>query len=382
MEFDKKQVEMGMDVEKEHAPTVERIRESLSENLDIPDKEIFRMIAEDHLREMPDYYTRLKRMEEEGKGEKKAALRRRGYGDDADARKNTDELYSRLGGETMVIIRDKGSFEKAGDLLTFSSGGVVPEYISDSGSYAAMIHEAGDPDSWEAVGLQLDEDAYMNQKREGPVGEDQWQLYFLLQELERGAYRFVENHDRNVRWLKRFIEDIDYEEEEEDYDEDEDEDAVEGSLRRRAEEAGRIDPQGLRKAGGGKFDYVLDELVYAMSLDGGPDEQVGDAQGPTGWAGLMRGLTVQEFEERAAELGAGQLTEGEKALIEAKPSAIIMENDQGFVAVDFLTADEAEKEWAALEAEDEELRGEEELGEWAEGRIAGCARGREPSGSR
>lgn len=47
--FDEKQLRMGIDVEKEHT--------------DVP--EVAKAIAKDHLSEIPDYYTRLLRMESE-----------------------------------------------------------------------------------------------------------------------------------------------------------------------------------------------------------------------------------------------------------------------------------------------------------------------------
>ena len=50
-DVDQKELEMGIEVEKEHTT----------------DKEIAKRIALDHLAEISDYYTRLKKMEEEGK---------------------------------------------------------------------------------------------------------------------------------------------------------------------------------------------------------------------------------------------------------------------------------------------------------------------------
>ena len=53
-DFDSKQLAMGIEVEKEHTK----------------DEKLAREIAMDHLKEIPDYYTRLKRMEKEaGVGE-------------------------------------------------------------------------------------------------------------------------------------------------------------------------------------------------------------------------------------------------------------------------------------------------------------------------
>ncbi|GEM_PF-2359466 len=51
--FDPKQLAMGIEVEKEHTDNPAIAKE----------------IAKDHLAELPDYYTRLKKMEEEGKKE-------------------------------------------------------------------------------------------------------------------------------------------------------------------------------------------------------------------------------------------------------------------------------------------------------------------------
>jgi len=51
--FDQKELDMGIEVEKEHTD----------------DPFIAKEIAKDHLAELPDYYTRLKKMEEDGKRE-------------------------------------------------------------------------------------------------------------------------------------------------------------------------------------------------------------------------------------------------------------------------------------------------------------------------
>lgn len=54
------QLEMGIDVEAEHLPTYEWLQEFLKENKKLPPKtELYKKIAEDHLNEYDDYYTRL-----------------------------------------------------------------------------------------------------------------------------------------------------------------------------------------------------------------------------------------------------------------------------------------------------------------------------------
>ncbi len=50
-EFDPEQIRMGIEIEKEHTDS----------------EAIAQQIAKDHLAEIPDYYTRLKKMEEEAK---------------------------------------------------------------------------------------------------------------------------------------------------------------------------------------------------------------------------------------------------------------------------------------------------------------------------
>lgn len=49
-EFDPNELKMGIEIEKEHTDN----------------EEIAKEIAKDHLSELPDYYTRLKKMEKEG----------------------------------------------------------------------------------------------------------------------------------------------------------------------------------------------------------------------------------------------------------------------------------------------------------------------------
>lgn len=103
------------------------------------------------------------------------------------------------------------------------------------------------------------------------------------------------------------------------------------------------------RRGPGKFDSDLDAAIYSMSLDGGPDEEVGEAES-FGWYGLMRNLTAKEVEDHARELGLDMPGREELADVEGK-SAIIFENDQGFVEVDLFLPDKAEQRWAKLEEE-------------------------------
>jgi len=61
-EFNQKELEMGIDIESEHGDIY---RELKSLNIDIPwtERQFYEKIAKSHLREIPDYYTRLREME-------------------------------------------------------------------------------------------------------------------------------------------------------------------------------------------------------------------------------------------------------------------------------------------------------------------------------
>jgi rubrerythrin len=60
------QLDMGIDVEKEHKDIYEYLSNHLKkQGVDMPlsEKKFYEMIAKAHIRELPDYYTRLKEME-------------------------------------------------------------------------------------------------------------------------------------------------------------------------------------------------------------------------------------------------------------------------------------------------------------------------------
>lgn len=64
------ELDMGRQVEMEHKATIEYLRK----NPNAPLEKVVEMIARDHLKEIPDYYTRLKKMEAEGKSGKTAKV--------------------------------------------------------------------------------------------------------------------------------------------------------------------------------------------------------------------------------------------------------------------------------------------------------------------
>lgn len=70
-EFDLKELEMGIKIESEHGDIYEELRDWIDENqiqqgMPWSKRELYEKIAKAHLREMPDYYSRLTKMEKEG----------------------------------------------------------------------------------------------------------------------------------------------------------------------------------------------------------------------------------------------------------------------------------------------------------------------------
>ncbi len=66
--FDQEQLEIGIKIESEHGDVYRQLDSYLeSFNVQMPwsEMEFYKKIAESHLREIPDYYTRLSKMEGE-----------------------------------------------------------------------------------------------------------------------------------------------------------------------------------------------------------------------------------------------------------------------------------------------------------------------------
>ena len=107
----------------------------------------------------------------------------------------------------------------------------------------------------------------------------------------------------------------------------------------------------IRSYGPGKFDTILDSYVYDVSLDGGLDEELGDANGG-GRYGLMRdGKTIFRDNDPFLET----LNDAERELLESSAGVIISEDSQGFVGVGYYeTEAELDAAWAAIEADFED----------------------------
>lgn len=67
--IDPKEMAMGIEVEKEHADIYNVLKKMFGEDIPWTLEEFSSMIAKGHFKELPDYYSRLKKMEEEGKKE-------------------------------------------------------------------------------------------------------------------------------------------------------------------------------------------------------------------------------------------------------------------------------------------------------------------------
>lgn len=64
------QIKIGIKVEEEHKDVYELFKkefEKIGKTIPLTETELYQMIAEAHLREISDYYTRLKKMENEAK---------------------------------------------------------------------------------------------------------------------------------------------------------------------------------------------------------------------------------------------------------------------------------------------------------------------------
>lgn len=104
----------------------------------------------------------------------------------------------------------------------------------------------------------------------------------------------------------------------------------------------------IRPYGPGKFSTLLDAYVWAITLDGGPDKQCSWPDGGE-WHGLLLdGPAIIE----TCKPDEDTLNKAELAKLSNAFGMIISEGSEGFVIVEYYTADEAsdlEKDWASIE---------------------------------
>lgn len=109
--------------------------------------------------------------------------------------------------------------------------------------------------------------------------------------------------------------------------------------------------EGIRPYGPGKFNTVIDSYIYSLSLSGfsesvGDVSEIGEECTRVDGEGLL-----EEVKELADEAG-DKLTVEEKSLLEsvATGGVILMENDQGFVDVQYIRSQKSYlAEWQAVE---------------------------------
>jgi hypothetical protein len=106
---------------------------------------------------------------------------------------------------------------------------------------------------------------------------------------------------------------------------------------------------GIRAYGPGKFNTILDAYVYAVSLEGGCNDETGDVSETGRWYGLMRsGRSI--FRNHDPMLAA--LNEAEHEMLTSSAGVILSEDSQGFVSVDYYdTPKELDAAWAALQTD-------------------------------
>lgn len=121
------------------------------------------------------------------------------------------------------------------------------------------------------------------------------------------------------------------------------------------------DQMGIRRSRG-KFDRVIDGVVWNMSLDAGDD--FGDTETFSFYARVTLGTDgdVADAERVAKDLGDGPLTWGEKDLLRHSYAAMVETHSSGAVYVRYFdTQAEFDRVWNAAEAEWNELQ--EQMGE-------------------
>ena len=114
----------------------------------------------------------------------------------------------------------------------------------------------------------------------------------------------------------------------------------------------------IRPYGPGKFNTILDSYVYQVSLDGGCDDEIADAE-TSAWFGMMRnGHTIFRDHDPLLET----LNEAEREKLTSCAGVILSEDGDGFVAVSYYdTEDELNAAWERITARfDEETEDDEE----------------------
>lgn len=112
--------------------------------------------------------------------------------------------------------------------------------------------------------------------------------------------------------------------------------------------------KGIRRYGPGKYNTILDSYIHSMVLEGMGGESCGDVS-EVGFAADSIELgdeeALKEVERIAAE-NNDTLTQEEKSMVLDSYGAILVENEQGFVTVDYYDdekEEELDKDWEEIE---------------------------------
>lgn len=121
--------------------------------------------------------------------------------------------------------------------------------------------------------------------------------------------------------------------------------------------------RGIRGYGPGKFNTKLDSYIHSMVLEGMGDQSCGDVS-ECGFSADSIELGDEEALKEVKRLAAESddtLTEEEKDMVLDSYGAILVENEQGFVTVDYYDdekEEELDKDWEEIE-DDADVEGDE-----------------------
>jgi hypothetical protein len=108
----------------------------------------------------------------------------------------------------------------------------------------------------------------------------------------------------------------------------------------------------LTQYGPGKFSLMVDALAYSASMDG-CGEEVGDVDTFGHYCLVTGGKFLDTLPDSG--IGSDDLSEEDRAFVQAQDSAIVHTDSQGFVSVDWFTDErEARARWSTIESDYEQ----------------------------
>ena len=103
----------------------------------------------------------------------------------------------------------------------------------------------------------------------------------------------------------------------------------------------------IRQYGPGKFDTVLDQYVYQVSLDGGCDDEISASDSGDNWYGMMRG-GFSIFRDHDPFLD--RLNSAEREQLTSSAGVLLCEETNGFVSVGYFKTDsELDTAWNEIQ---------------------------------